>query len=30
MYTIANGIVLKGDNLHPVHENIVVDILEMA
>ena len=25
MYTIANGIVLKGDNLHPVHENIVVE-----
>lgn len=33
MYTIANGIVLKGDNLYPVHENIVVEegvIVEIA
>lgn len=33
MYTIANGTVLKGDNLHPVHENIVVEdgvIVEIA
>lgn len=33
MYTIANGIVLKGDNLHLVHENIVVEdgvIVEIA
>lgn len=33
MYTIANGTVLKGNNLHPVHENIVVEegiIVEIA
>lgn len=33
MYTIDKGIVLKGDNLHPVHENIVVEdgvIVEIA
>ena len=25
MFTIANGVILKGQNLHAVHENIVVD-----